>query len=86
MALGARATGVLRSVLGRALTLAGIGVVDGVAAALSPPVQHHHAIGCSVNRRHGPPLWPPSSSCSPAPRWRATPAMTAPRIDPVTAF
>ncbi|HEX8028724.1 MAG TPA: ABC transporter permease, partial [Vicinamibacterales bacterium] len=34
MALGARAIDVLRSVVGRALTLAGIGVIAGIAAAL----------------------------------------------------
>ena len=35
MALGARAADVLRSIVGRALTLAGIGVVAGVVAALA---------------------------------------------------
>ena len=86
MALGARAIDVLRSVVGRALTLAGIGVVAGVAAALILG-------GIIRNQLFGVTVFDPATLVTvivvllaSAALASLLPASRAARIDPVTAF
>jgi ABC-type antimicrobial peptide transport system permease subunit len=86
MALGARAIDVLRSVVGRALTLAGIGVVAGVAAALILG-------GIIRNQLFGVTVFDPATLATvivvllaSAALASLLPASRAARIDPVTAF
>jgi ABC-type antimicrobial peptide transport system permease subunit len=86
MALGARAFDVLRSVVGRALALAGLGVVAGVAVAL--------VLGGIIrNQLFGVTVFDPVTLTlvivvlmTSAALASLLPASRAARIDPVTAF
>jgi ABC-type antimicrobial peptide transport system permease subunit len=86
MALGARASDVLRSVVGRALTLAGFGVIAGVAVAL--------VLGGMIRSQlFGVTIFDPMTLAVvigvlmlSAAIASLLPASRAARIDPVTAF
>jgi predicted permease len=86
MALGARAIDVLRSVVGRALALAGLGVIAGLVASL--------ALGGAIrNQLFGVTIFDPATVAvvvivlvASAAIASLLPAMRAARIDPVTAF
>ena len=86
MALGARASDVLRSVVGRAMTLAGIGVIAGLAVAL--------AFGGAIRSQlFGVTIFDPATLATVVVVLMASaamasllPATRAARIDPVKAF
>jgi putative ABC transport system permease protein len=86
MALGARASDVLRSVVGRAMALAGIGVIAGLAAAL--------VFGGAIRSQlFGVTIFDPATLGSVVVVLLITaalaslfPAMRAARIDPVKVF
>ena len=86
MALGARASGVLQSVVGRAMALAGIGVIAGLAAAL--------VFGRAIRSQlFGVTIFDPVTLAAVVTVLLASaasasllPAMRAARIDPVTTF
>ena len=86
MALGARAVDVLRSVVGRALALAGIGVIAGIAASLVLG-------GILRSQLFGVTVFDPATLATDVIALLASaalasllPASRAARIDPVTAF
>jgi ABC-type antimicrobial peptide transport system permease subunit len=86
MALGARASDVLRSVVGRAMTLAGLGVIAGLAAAL--------VFGGAIRSQlFGVTIFDPATLSAVVIVLLASaaiaslmPALRASRIDPVKAF
>ena len=86
MALGARAIDVLRSVVGRALALAGLGVIAGVAASLV--ARRHYP-----NQLFGVTIFDPATFAvvvivllASAAIASLLPAMRAASIDPVSTF